>query len=88
MARTLKCGQCGNYAPYSKSDGSPASYGDCIREALNKEYNDGIVHFDDFTFVSVRRDDHACTLFRKGRTPRIRKFIKEHPELYSVKRLT
>lgn len=83
-----KCGQCGYYAPYSKSDGTPDDYGNCLSKKMNKECNDGVLADDETPLVEVDEKDDACALFRIGRTKRTRDFIKKHPTWYSVKRLT
>lgn len=84
------CGNCGHYAPYSNSDGSPDTYGNCLSIAFNKECNEGANPFkdDEIPLVEVEGKDPACAYYRFGRTNRIRAFIKKHPTWYSVKRPT
>lgn len=79
-----KCGQCGYYMAYAKSDGTKDHYGDCANVAMNKECNDGINPFNDpgSEILQVDSNKDACLLFKKDRTRRTKEYIKAHPDLY------
>ena len=79
------CGQCGHFMLYS---GNNEHDGDCASIQMNKECYDGISPFlhnnyDEYIpILQVDCNEEACGFFRTTRTPRVKKYIKEHPEFY------
>ena len=78
------CGECGHFMRYVRYDGKPDHDGDCASIGMNKECNDGVNPFnvDDAYLLQVDGNENACGFFRKGRTPRVRAYIKKHPDFY------
>ena len=79
-----KCGQCGYYMAYCKSDGSKDHYGDCASIGMNNECNEGNNHFKDpdEELLQVDSNEDACGFFKAKQTSRVKKYIKEHPDIY------
>lgn len=82
-----KCGQCGYYMPYVRSDGTPDHYGDCCNITMNIECNDGVNPFKygSATILQVDETEEACALFRTNRTRRVKEYIKAHSTFYVQK---
>ena len=72
------CGHFMHYVGVNNTDG------DCASIQMNKECNDGINPFNNEygKILQVDGFERACPLFRKTRTQRVRKYIKEHPKYY------
>ena len=79
-----KCGECGYYMPYNEQWDT----GDCASIGMNNECNEGINHFKapDEPLLQVDENEDACGFFKPNRTPRVRKYIKEHKDLYKTRR--
>ena len=79
-----KCGQCGYYMAYCKSDGSKDYCGDCASIGMNKECNEGGNPFNDpdETILQVEESDDACGFFRANRTRRVRQYMKDNSNDY------
>lgn len=75
------CGMCGHFMHYA---GLNNTDGDCASIQMNKECNDGINPFNNEygEILQVDGYEKACIHFRKTRTPRVRKYIKENPKYY------
>ena len=79
-----KCGQCGYYMAYVKTDGTKDHYGDCASIGMNNECNEGNNHFKDpdEMLLQVDEKEDACGFFKAKRTRRVKEYIKAHPEDY------
>lgn len=79
-----KCGQCGYYMAYVKTDGTKDHYGDCASIGMNNECNEGNNHFKDpdESLLQVDGSEDACGFFKAKRTKRVKEYIKAHPEDY------
>jgi hypothetical protein len=83
---------CGFFMRYNDDENT----GDCASIGMNKECYEGVNPFlceksyidectpkYDYTpILQVSSNDEACGFFRNTRTPRIRKYIKDHPQYY------
>ena len=80
------CGECGHFMHYK---GINEDDGDCASIKMNKECNDGKNPFNEEygVLLQVGAYESACLLFRKTRTPRVRKYINEHSDLYDNSRI-
>ena len=78
------CGNCGYFMRYVTPEGDPDSYGDCGSIGMNKECYEGVNPFEDdgTPILQVDENERACGFFKLNRTRRIRKYIKDHPDLY------
>ena len=76
-----KCGQCGYYMAYVKTDGTKDHYGDCASIGMNNECNEGNNHFKDpdEMLLQVDEKEDACGFFKAKRTKRVKEYIKAHP---------
>lgn len=82
--RPKKCGECGFFMRYVRSDGQPDHDGDCASIGMNNECNEGNNHFKDpdESLLQVDESEVACGFFKAKRTKRVRDYIKRHPQLY------
>lgn len=86
------CGMCGFFMQYNDDE----NCGDCASIGMNKECYEGVNPFlceksyiDEWTpkyaytpILQVSSNEEACGFFRNTRTPRVRKYIKDHPQYY------
>jgi hypothetical protein len=83
------CGNCGYFMRYLAYGGQIETYGDCASLGMNKECNENKVdpflpwaRDAGYMILQVDANDRACGFHRKGRTPRVRRIIKENPDDY------
>lgn len=83
------CGMCGYFMRYKSVDGQKEKLGDCASLGMNKECNENTVdpflswaRDAGYTILQVSESEDACGFFRKGRTQRVRRLIKQYSNDY------
>ena len=76
-----KCGSCGYFMRYKRTNDEPDKTGDCANIRMNREC--GFDYRSDH-ILQVDENEEACPLHRKDRTQRVREYMKYHPGLYIV----
>lgn len=83
------CGECGYFLPYKSSGAWRETDGDCANLAMNKECSEEKVDpflpwakDEGYLILQVNESEEACKLFRKDRTPRVKRILKENPDDY------
>lgn len=88
--RCKTCGMCGYYMCHIKTDGKPAPLGDCGSIGMNKECCDGINPFRDEyeELLQVAENEQACGFFKENQPRRVRRYMKDNPKIYFLKKKT